>query len=162
MDPAWTIRPARPDDAGRMAVVNIRCWQETYRGVMTDAILDEPRLPAFRERFWRAAMTDERYRDNRVAVAERDGDIIGLAMSGPSLPVRHLFVLYVLASDHGTGAGKALLDAVIPPGEPASLWVADPNPRAQAFYRKQGFRPDGTVQVDCGVREIRMVRSGQR
>jgi predicted GNAT family N-acyltransferase len=38
------------------------------------------------------------------------------------------------------------------------LWVADPNPRAQAFYRKQGFVPDGTSKVEDGVREIRMVR----
>ena len=45
-----------------------------------------------------------------------------------------------------------------PRTESAALWVADPNPRAQAFYRKHGFVPDGTMQVDDGVREIRMVR----
>jgi predicted GNAT family N-acyltransferase len=39
-----------------------------------------------------------------------------------------------------------------------ALWTADPNPRAQAFYRKHGFVPDGTAQVEDGVREIRMVR----
>jgi predicted GNAT family N-acyltransferase len=38
------------------------------------------------------------------------------------------------------------------------LWSADPNPRAQAFYRKHGFAPDGTVQADDGLREIRMTR----
>ena len=53
----------------------------------------------------------------------------------------------------------ALLDAVVDPGASAALWVADPNPRAQAFYRKHGFVADGTVQVDDGVREIRMVRT---
>jgi hypothetical protein len=39
-----------------------------------------------------------------------------------------LYVLYVLASDHGTGAGRALMDAVIDPPESVVLWVADPNP----------------------------------
>ena len=39
-----------------------------------------------------------------------------------------------------------------------ALWVADPNPRAQAFYRKHGFVADGTAQVEDGVREVRMVR----
>jgi predicted GNAT family N-acyltransferase len=39
-----------------------------------------------------------------------------------------------------------------------ALWVADPNPRAQAFYRKHGFVADGSAQVEDGVREIRMVR----
>jgi predicted GNAT family N-acyltransferase len=41
------------------------------------------------------------------------------------------------------------------------LWVADPNPRAQAFYRKHGFVADGATQVEDGVREIRMVRDTQ-
>ena len=50
-----------------------------------------------------------------------------------------------------------MLEAVIDPAESAVLWVADPNPRAQAFYRKHGFVPDGTAQVEDGVREIRMI-----
>ena len=146
-----------------MARTHVRCWRETYSGLMTDAVLDDPDLPAARERFWTAALTDERYRDNRAAVAERDGELIGLAMSGPPLDddaawARQLYVLYVLAADHGTGAGPALLEAVVDPGDSAALWVADPNPRAQAFYRKHGFVPDGRAQIGFGVREIRMVR----
>jgi len=146
-----------------MANVHVRCWRETYRGLMSDAVLDDPDLPGRRERFWTVALTDERYRDNRAAVAERNGELIGLAMSGPPLDdaarwARQLYVLYVLAAHHGTGAGQLLLQAVIAPGESAALWVADPNPRAQAFYRGQGFVADGTVQVEHGVREIRMVR----
>jgi GNAT superfamily N-acetyltransferase len=133
---------------------------------MPDAVLDDPEFPATRERFWAAALTDERYRASRAAVAERDGELIGIAMSGPppdasAAGARQLYVLYVLAADHGTGAGRALLHAVIGATEPAALWVADPNPRAQAFYRKHGFIADGTVQVEDGVREIRMVRAGR-
>lgn len=51
-----------------------------------------------------------------------------------------------------------MLAAVIDSAEPAALWVADPNPRAQAFYRKHGFAADGTARFEDGVREIRMVR----
>ena len=146
-----------------MARVNVRCWQETYRGLMPDALLDDPGFLPARERFWAAALTDERYRENRVAVAERDGDMVGIAMSGPPLDAaaawaRQLYVLYVLAADHGTGAGRALLEAVVDREESVALWVADPNPRAQAFYRKHGFAADGTAQVEAGVREVRMVR----
>jgi GNAT superfamily N-acetyltransferase len=133
---------------------------------MADAVLDDPGLLAARERFWTAALTDERYRENRAAVAERNGDLVGIAMSGPPLEAtttwtRQLYVLYVHAADHGTGAGRALLEAVLDPAEPAVLWVADPNPRAQAFYRKHGFVADGTTQVEDGVREVRMVRDVQ-
>jgi GNAT superfamily N-acetyltransferase len=130
---------------------------------MPDEVLDDPGLPVAREQFWTVALTDERYRANRVAVAERAGDLIGIAMSGPPLDAgatwaRQLYVLYVQAADHGTGAGPALLEAVVDPEESAALWVADPNPRAQAFYRKHGFVADGTAQVEGGLREIRMVR----
>jgi ribosomal protein S18 acetylase RimI-like enzyme len=161
-----TVRPARVEDVAQMARVNVRCWQETYRGLMSDAVLDDPGFLAARERFWTAALTDERYRENRVAVAERDGELVGIAMSGPPLDAaaawaRQLYVLYVYAADHGTGAGPALLEAVVDPEESAALWVADPNPRAQAFYRKHGFVADGTAQVEGGVREIRMVRGMQ-
>ncbi|AXO36583.1 GNAT family N-acetyltransferase [Micromonospora sp. B006] len=167
MQSSLTVRSARAEDAAGMARVHVRCWQETYRGLMPDAVLDDPGLPAFRERFWTAALTDERYRENRAAVAERAGELVGIAMSGPPLDAeaawwaRQLYVLYVHAADHGTGAGPALLRAVLDPAEPAALWVADPNPRAQAFYRRHGFVADGTTQVQDGVREIRMVREAQ-
>jgi GNAT superfamily N-acetyltransferase len=158
------VRPARVEDAGQMARVHVRCWQETYRGVMPDAVLDDPGFPAARERMWTRVLTDERYRQNRVAVAEREGELAGIAMSGPPEDLtagwmRQLYVLYVYAACHGTGAGPGLLEAVIDPADSAALWVADPNPRAQAFYRKHGFVADGTAQVEDGVREILMVRA---
>jgi GNAT superfamily N-acetyltransferase len=161
-----TVRPARIEDVAGMARVHVQCWRETYRGLMSDAVLDDPGFPAARERFWTAVLTGERHRENRAAVAERDGELIGIAMSGPPRDAsagwaRQLYVLYVHAAQHGTGAGRALLQAVIDPAESAALWVADPNPRAQAFYRKSGFVADGTTQVEDGVREIRMVRAGQ-
>jgi GNAT superfamily N-acetyltransferase len=157
------VRPARVQDVVQMARVHVRCWQETYRGLMSDAVLDDPGFPAARERMWTTVLTSERYRHYRSAVALRDDELIGIAMSGPpaddmAAGTRQLYVLYVYASGHGTGAGRALLEAVIDPAESAVLWVADPNPRAQAFYRKHGFVPDGTAQVEDGMREIRMIR----
>ena len=160
------IRPARVEDVVQMARVNVRCWQETYRGLMTDAVLDSPGFLAARERFWTAALTDKRYRENRVAVAEQGNELIGIAMSGPAPDVgaawsRQLYVLYVYVAHHGAGAGPALLEAVVDPEESVALWVADANPRAQAFYRKHGFVADGAAQVEGGLRVIRMVRGGK-
>src|SRR6185437_5029180 len=160
------IRPARVQDVRQMARVHVRWWQETYRGLMPDAVLDDPGFPAARERMWTDVLTSGGCRQSRVAVAERADELAGIAMSGPpgdaaAAWARQLYVLYVYAADHGTGAGRALLEAVIDPAEPAALWVADPNPRAQAFYRKHGFAADGTARVEDGVREIRMVRGVQ-
>jgi ribosomal protein S18 acetylase RimI-like enzyme len=164
MDSSVTVRPARAEDAGAMARMLVRSWRETYRGLMPDRVLDDPGLVDTRERFWTAVLVEERFRANRVAVAERAGAVIGVAMAGPPETPEpgwrvHLYVLYVLAAAHGSGVGAALLDAVVGLDESAALWVADPNPRAQAFYRKHGFVFDGTVQVQDGVREIRMVRT---
>lgn len=160
-----SVRPATAGDAVMMAQVHVRSWQETYRGLMRDAVLDDPGLVEARERFWTAMLTDPRFEGNRAAVAQRaDGAVVGIALAGPSLendapcPLQ-LYVLYLLGAEHGTGLGADLLRAVLAPDEEAMLWVADPNPRAQAFYRRQGFRPDGTEKVDDAVREIRLVRS---
>lgn len=163
MKPSVVVRAARLDDVSAMARVIVESRRETYRGLMRDEVLDDPGLVASRERFWTAALTDERYAANRAAVAERDGAIVGVAMSGPPLDAdatwsRQLYILYVLAAQHGSGAGAALLDAVVSAGEDVALWVADPNPRAQAFYRRHGFVADGTTTVDDGVTEIRMRR----
>ena len=166
VDSSLIVRPARVQDVRQIARVHVRCWQETYRGLMPDAVPGDPGFPAARERMWTDVLTGGRYRQNRVAVAERDGELAGIAMSGPpgdaaAAWMRQLYVLYVYAADHGTGAGRALPEAVIGPAEPAALWVADPSPRAQGFYRKHGFAADGTARFGDGVREIRMVRGVQ-
>ena len=164
VDSSLIVRPARVQDVRQMARVHVRCWQETYRGLVSDAVLDDPGFPAARERMWTDVLTSGRYRQNRVAVAERDDELAGIAMSGPpgdarAAWTRQLYVLYVYVADHGTGAGRALLEAVIDAAEPAAVWVADPSPRAQAFYRKHGFAADGTARFQDGVREIRVVRA---
>ena len=109
-------------------------------------------------------LTEERYEPFRAAVAESDGAVVGIALAGPATEAdvawdTQLYVLYLLGAFHGSGAGRGLMEAVLPAGTSAGLWVADPNPRAQAFYAKQGFEPDGVTKVDDGVREVRMVRA---
>ncbi|MEK8225260.1 GNAT family N-acetyltransferase [Oerskovia sp. M15] len=69
-----------------------------------------------------------------------------------------LYVLCLLDAFHDGGAGQELMEAALPAGGSAGLWVTDPNPRAQAFYAKRGFEPDGVAKVDDGVSEVRMVR----
>lgn len=162
----FDVRRAEPADAPSMAKVHVDTWRETYRGLMSDAALDDPALLSRRERFWVAALTDRKYSKNTAAVASFQGSLIGIAMSGPCLDradeAQQLHLLYAYAAFHGSGVGAALLDAVIDPNAPAALWVADSNPRAQAFYRKTGFVADGAVKIGEDVREVRMVRNPSR
>ena len=147
-----------------MARVLVESWRETYRGLTPGDVLDDPSFVARRERFWSVALSDPQYSGNKIAVAELDGQLIGVGMSGPAQDEdatweRQLYILYTVV--HGLGVGAALLNAVIEPTASAALWVADPNPRAQVFYCKHGFAPDGAFRVDNGAREIRMVRPAQ-
>ena len=160
------IRPAQVADIPGLARLHVESWRETFRGVFSDALLDDPDAVERREQFWTAALTDERYNQNTAATATLDGKVVGLAMSGPPLDEdatweAQLYVLYTQASIHGRGAGSGLLNAVIDPGAAAGLWVVDPSPRAQAFYRKHGFAPDGRHRFDEGVRVIRMIRQAR-
>lgn len=153
------------NDVDGMAKVHVESWQETYQGLMPDEVLYAPDFIERRKQLWSSFFTQGNQEKYRVAVAELDGRIVGVAMVGPSNDAdrqgaRELFVLYTYKSIHGSGAGARLLETVGEPDEPLSLWVADPNPRAQAFYRKHGFTPDGSTQTDeeDGVTEIRMIR----
>lgn len=133
---------------------------------MSDELLDDPSFVERREEFWTAALTEERYSSNKVAIATLDGAVVGGAMAGPpsgdnTAWTKQLYVLYTDAVVQGQGAGSALLDAVVDPIDTVGLWVADPNPRAQAFYRKHGFMAEGTTKVEDGVREVLMIRGPQ-
>lgn len=76
-----------------------------------------------------------------------DGTVVGFAAAGPGrgddAPADlELYAIYQQLSAHSSGTGRALLD-VANGAKPAFLWVAEANPRAQAFYRRNGFNPDG-------------------
>lgn len=91
--------------------------------------------------------------------------------SNPEPPVRfNLDHLYTLRSTHGSGLGQQLMDTALAMPEPtgddaararsvqpgstrgrgAWLWILRRNPRAEAFYRRNGFVPDG-LEVRCGA-----------
>src|SRR5699024_7362513 len=78
------------------------------------------------------------------------GTVVGLAASWPpqdAEPVREreLSVLYVEAAWHGTGLAQDLVASLL--GDtPASLWVAEDNPRARRFSEKLGFGADRAVR----------------
>jgi GNAT superfamily N-acetyltransferase len=159
-----TLRPATPADATACALVHHTAWVETYSHLLP-ASFWETTTPAARAERW------TRWLDagTPVTVAEVDGRVVGFAIAGPARPDgetaavrdRELYALYVLAAHHGTGTGQALLDAVLPPGTPAQLWVAADNPRARAFYARNGFEPDGATATDDhfgGLAEVRLVR----
>ena len=86
--------------------------------------------------------------------------MVGPSREDDGATPQELYAIYVRAAWWGTGLGQALWDAVRPDAA-CSLWVLEDNARAQAFYRRNGFVPDGARELYAGLDawEIRMVRS---
>jgi ribosomal protein S18 acetylase RimI-like enzyme len=76
------IRPVVIADAHALGEVHVRVWNETYRGIMPDTLLD--RLdPAERGRVWAERMPSFRQNRQTLVVAEDEGAIIAFAGCGP-------------------------------------------------------------------------------
>lgn len=153
------IREPRPADAETIAALHVATWRETYGHLLPDDFFGDELLDRHR-RMWTQILAEPRP-DHVVRVAEADGELIGFAMSGiPEGGMPQLYMLYVVAAQYGTGIGQRLFGGVLPAGS-AVLWVARENPRAIAFYRRNGFAFDGAEQTDHGtpgIVEARMVR----
>lgn len=158
---ALTIRPADVRDADAIAVVHVQAWREAYAHLLPAEFLAALDVDARAAR-WRGIIAEP---DVDVLVATIGEQVVGWASAGPGRGERprdrELEGIYVLAGHHGSGAGQALLDAAIGTA-PAFLWVADGNPRAESFYRRNSFERDGTVKHEPigprGLDAVRMVR----
>lgn len=164
MVPRFTLRAPLPSDVESLAVLHVRCWREAYGHLLPEEFFTADRLDG-RRRLW-AMLTAAPQQGQTIRVAEAGGEVVGFAGGGAPLDPeetalgQNLSMLYLRQDFHGSGAGQALFDAVLPAG-PAFLWVAQDNPRAQAFYRRNGFALDGAEDVledFGGITESRMVR----
>lgn len=107
-----------------------------------------------------ASFGTERGADGQPGSAPRPGQGQGQARA-------ELYAIYVMPRQWSTGAGRALMDAVLEGAAAGgyaciSLWVLQDNPRARRFYERAGFRETGDSQpLDDlgGVVEVRYERS---
>lgn len=159
-----TIAPAAPRHVEGLARVHTDSWRDTYGHLLPERFYDEAEFGRRREA-WHRRLTAPLDNGATTHVALAGDLVIGFASSGPAQDAdaprdRELWALYVATDRHGAGVAQALLEASLE-GRPASLWVAEDNPRARAFYRKSGFAEDGSRKDDerfDGLAEVRMVR----
>ena len=156
-----TLRTATVDDVEAGAALHAACWSEAYAGLVDPALLRERLADAER---WRTGWAIQLESGPPRVLALAGDEAIGFGVAGPSrkegAPAsQELYALYTRAAWWGRGIGQALLDVVSPIG-PCWLFVLENNARAQAFYARNGFEPDGHRQLYRGLdaREIRMVR----
>lgn len=157
------LATARVEDAPAVAAFQTLAWQQTYRGLIDDALLDVPassRVDRWTERIRSGSRT--------VTIAWAASAIVGVASTSvddsprSGLPPRELHTLYLRRDAQGAGLGSRLLHAAIG-DDAAHLLVFEVNERAQRFYAHHGFAPVGGTLLDpgTGLTERRWVRPGR-
>ena len=159
--PDVRLRTAVPADPAPCATKHAPCWREANAPYVDAALLEQRVTDMDR---WVAAWTEHLVDGPPRVLAEAGGEPVGFAVVGLSrdddgATPQELYAIYVRAAWWGTGLGQALWNAVRPDAA-CSLWVLEDNARAQAFYRRNGFVPDGARERYAGLDawEIRMVR----
>jgi len=154
-DIAVAIRRCGKEDAAALAAVSTATFMETYAGLLGSRdILAHCALHFAGERY-AAALSDDAHAF-WLAEAVPGGAPVGFAMlSPPDLPSVETFDddvelrrIYLLHRFHGGGHGAGLMDAAVDEARRRGarrllLGVYKKNPRALAFYARQGFEPIG-------------------
>lgn len=141
------VTEATLEDAAAIAHVNVASWRHAYAHLLSAAFLANLSEESVADNYRRGLE-----RGRTIWVARAEGQIVGFAIAVASREEDsprdlELGLIYVLPTHFGSDAGQALLDAAIG-AAPCMLWVASDNPRAQSFYRRNGFSLDGATKVE--------------
>ena len=147
----YAILPAGPGDAGDLAQVHVRSWQETYPGILPQAYLDRLSAPLHAQR-WRQRLMNAA---EITLVAEGADGLVGYCSGDwarwKDEPHRlaEVHTLYVLRRAQGLGLGRRLMTgvarALAARGATAlTVGVLRDNRPARAFYERMG----GVVETE--------------
>jgi GNAT superfamily N-acetyltransferase len=148
-------------DVGDIARFQTRAWQLAYQGMLRPGYL-ESLSATDAEDEWRGYIESG---TRQIVLARASDELVGVASWGPAdvpaegVPDLELKSIYLAPSVQGTGLAALLLEKALE-RQSAHLWMFDGNARADAFYRKNGFAPDGGRLLDeaAGAWELRYVR----
>jgi ribosomal protein S18 acetylase RimI-like enzyme len=146
------VRHATPADAARLSAFGRRVYAATFAADNNPDDLRAYLDGAYTEDLQRGEIEDP---DMATLLLEHEGQLVAFAqlrpgkedgVDGPA-PIE-LWRLYVDPEWHGRGVAGQLMAAVHDTARARgarTLWLGvwERNPRAQAFYRKQGFRVVG-------------------
>jgi len=137
------IRPARPDEADTLLVIQREACVEAFPHIYPQEQYPFPD-DGVRD-VWREALADT---DVEAYVAEEDGEAVGCVAVGDVF----LRNLYVVPARWKSGLGSALHDFALERlkargnGE-AKLWTLEENWSARRFYEKRGWSLNGETRV---------------
>jgi ribosomal protein S18 acetylase RimI-like enzyme len=166
-----SLRPMHLADATGLGAMHHQAWVDTYGAALPRDYFEHWTIADAVARWAKILEGPAEPGVRRLVAVDGAGEIVGFTAAGPSRPLEdrpspvrpfELWGLYVARAHLGSGLGQRLLDEAVAPGQPAELWVFRDNPRAVAFYRRNGFHPDGAEYTDQrfpDLPEVRMVRA---
>ncbi|MBX2998037.1 MAG: GNAT family N-acetyltransferase [Caldilineaceae bacterium] len=150
------LRPATLEDAAAIAAVHVQSWQETYTGLMPEAVIARQSIEN-RLRMWQQIL-DKGESFVYVAEDEREG-IVGFVSAGAARELTdkfdgEIYALYLLRSHQGRGMGRALMQTVAARLHEVGyrslvLWVLASNETCR-FYAHMGGVPVAEKQDVVG------------
>ena len=161
------VRPARPDDAGEIARIQLATWRTAYRRVLPRHVLDELDEDFLAAR-WRPAIEAPPSPEHRVFVAVEQAETgsaypVGFAAAGPAddaalapdedpaaLGPRAAAITELLVEPRWgrRGHGSRLLAACVAGWREdgrrtAVAWAFEDDSATRGFLRSAGWAPDG-------------------
>jgi GNAT superfamily N-acetyltransferase len=146
------------DDAEMLAVVQVRTWQEAYRGKVPQEYLDQLD-PSRRRQTWRQLLESAHAPAGTLVLEHQADGVVGFIHVSPSRDsdtdprlVGEVQAIYLLPQHWGHGAGRLLMNAGLRRLDEAgyhevALWVLETNTRARRFYESGGWRADGSSKT---------------
>jgi ribosomal protein S18 acetylase RimI-like enzyme len=157
---SMTVRPFTDDDLDRVGLVHSRSRQAAYAGLVPAdalaAVTPEAQARVWRERLLLGATL--------FVGEDADGEVVGFVNLLETDEGTELNAIHLLPEALGTGLGSALMGAAVEHARAIGrrrlhLFVLEGNERAQAFYRRQGWRLAGYAGLhDIGGAEVGHVR----
>ena len=158
------IRPYRDEDVPQIGALHAASQHAAYAGLVAPEALARV-TPQTQGEAWRRRLTGLSYPWSMHVIGHPDDRrVVGFVFGSGSGPVATLHAIHVLPELHGSGAGQLLHDQILAEFlawscSTAQLWVLEGNARAQAFYRRNGWAPDGARNThDIGGALVPIVR----
>lgn len=168
-----SVRPARPDDAGEIARIQVETWRTAYADLLPQTVLDGL-SPADAEPVWAAAITDAPSPRHHLLVALEGEWLVGFVAFGPAEdleaddpePATTVAVAPMLVEPrwgrrgHGSRLAAATVDHARQDGMTRAIaWIPEGDEVTREFLLSTGWAPDGLVRaLDTGAGELREIR----
>ena len=168
-----SVRPARPEDVGEIARIQVETWRTGYAKILPAPVLDSLSAESA-EAAWAAAVGTPPSARHHVLIAQEQEWRVGFVALGPADDLEPqdpepgttvaLGPLLVEPRWGRRGHGSRLLAAAVDSARAdamtrAIIWIPEADTASREFLVSAGWAPDGLARaLDTGAGELREIR----